>query len=142
LKLADGRLATPDLTMSGPDVSGSAQGSIGLDRTISYEGRVVLGPSVLKSLGTAGRYLADSSGTLALPFRAVGPVTSPSVTVDEGLVVELGRRILARQAGDRVGGAAGKALGDALGGGKTSGAIDVLQQLLRAPAPTPTRPPR
>ena len=138
LKLADGRLATPDVTMSGPDVSGSAQGSIGLDRTISYEGRVVLGPSVLKSLGNAGRYLADSSGTLALPFRATGLVTSPSVTVDDGLVVELGRRILAREAGDRVGGAAGKALGDALGGGKTSGAIDVIQQLLRAPAPTPT----
>ncbi|HYX22330.1 MAG TPA: AsmA-like C-terminal region-containing protein [Thermoanaerobaculia bacterium] len=140
LKLADGRLATPDVTMSGPDVSGSAQGSVGLDRTISYEGRVVLGASVLKSLGKAGRYLADASGTLAVPFRATGPVSSPSVSVDESLVLELGRRILTREAADRVGGAAGKALGDALGGGKASGAIDVLQQLLRAPAPTPTPP--
>jgi AsmA protein len=138
LKLADGRLATPDLTMTGQDVSGSAQGSIGLDRTIAYEGRVVLGPSVLKSFGTAGRYLGDSSGSLALPFRATGPVTSPSVTVDESLAVDLGRRILARQAADRVGGPAGKAIGDVLGGEKTSGAIDLLQQLLRAPAPTPT----
>ena len=141
LKLADGRLATPDVTMRGLDVSGSAQGSIRLDRTISYEGRVVLGAPVLKSLGNAGRYLADASGTLAVPFRATGPVTSPSVSVDESLVLELGRRLLAREAADRVGGTAGKALGDALGGGKTSGTIDMLQQLLRAPAPTPTRPP-
>jgi hypothetical protein len=137
LKLADGRLATPDLVMSGPDVSGAAQGSIGLDRTISYEGRVVLGPSVLKSFGSAGRYLADSNGSLAVPFRATGAVTSPSVTIDSGLAVELGRRILARQAADRVGGATGRALGDALGG-NTAGAIDLLQQLMRAPAPTPT----
>ena len=142
LELADGRLATPDLTMSGQDVSGTAHGSIGLDRTIAYEGRVVLGASVLKSFGTAGRYLGDASGTLALPFHATGPVTSPSVTVDESLAVDLGRRILARQAADRVGGSAGKAIGDVLGGEKTSGAIDLLQQLLRAPAPTPTRLPR
>jgi hypothetical protein len=138
LKLADGRLATPDLTMQGQDVSGTAQGSIGLDRTIAYEGRVVLGPSVVKSLGNAGRYMADTNGTLALPFRAAGPVTSPNVTVDESLAVELGKRILAREAAARVGGAAGKALGDAVGGGNTAGAIDLLQQLLRAPAPTPT----
>lgn len=142
LKLADGRLETPDLTMSGPDVSGAAQGSIGLDRTISYDGRVVLGPSVLKSLGGAGRYLADASGTLVVPFRATGPVTSPAVSIDESLVVDLGRRILAREAADRVGGTAGRALGGALGGGNGAGAIDLLQQLLRAPAPTPTHPPR
>ena len=137
LKLADGRLATPDLVMSGPDVSGAAQGSIGLDRTISYEGRVVLGPSIVKSLGSAGRYIADPTGSLAVPFRATGPVTSPSVTIDQSLVVELGRRILAREAASRVGGAAGRALGDAVGG-NSAGAIDLLQQLLRGPAPTPT----
>ncbi|MGE5413320.1 MAG: AsmA family protein [Syntrophomonadaceae bacterium] len=144
LKLSDGRLATPDLTMAGPDVSGTAQGSIGLDRTLLYDGRVVLGPTVVKAFGNAGRYLADASGSLALPFHATGPVTAPTVSVDEGFVVDLGRRILAREAGDRLGGAAGRALGDAVGGSKTGsgGAIDVLQQLLRAPAPTPTRPPR
>lgn len=139
LELADGRLATPDLAMKGADVSGSAQGSIGLDRTLAYEGRVVLGPSVVRSLGSAGRYVADSTGSLALPFRVSGTVTAPGVSIDEDLVVGLGRRILARQAGERVGGAAGRALGDALGGdGKGGNAIDVLQQLLRAPAPTPT----
>ncbi len=143
LKLSEGRLATPDLKMTGPDVSGTAQGSVGLDRSLAYEGRVVLGPTIVKALGNAGRYVADSSGSLALPFRVNGTVAAPGVAIDQDFVVSLGRRILAREAGDRLGGAAGRALGDALGGeGKSGGAIDVLQQLLRAPAPTPTPTPK
>lgn len=146
LELADGRLATPDLALSGRDVSASASGSLGLDRTLAYQGRVVLGPAVVKGLGNAGRYLADSSGRIALPFHASGPIASPKVAIDESVVVDLGRRVLAREAGERLGGAAGKALGDALEGGAGTKAnpLDVLQQLLKAPAPapTPTAPPR
>ena len=143
LKLADGRLATPDLTMSGRDVAVTADGSIGLDRTIAYQGRIVLGPSVVKSLGNTGRYLADSTGRIALPFRASGPLTGPKVAIDESVVVDLGRRVLAREAGERLGGAAGKALGDALdtGDGKNADPVDILQQLLRPPRPTPTAAP-
>ncbi len=143
LKLADGRLATPDLTMSGRDVAVTADGSIGLDRTIAYQGRIVLGPSVVKSLGNTGRYLADSTGHLALPFRASGPLTGPKVAIDESVVVELGKRVLAREAGEKLGGAAGKALGDALdtGDGKHADPVDILQQLLRSPRPTPTAAP-
>ena len=139
LKLADGRLATPDLTMSGRDVSVLADGSIGLDRTLTYQGRIVLGPAIVKSLGNAGRYLADSTGRIALAFRASGPITAPKVTIDESVVLDLGRRVLAREAQERLGGSAGKVLGDVLGsdGGKTD-PVDILQQLLRPPPPTPT----
>jgi hypothetical protein len=146
LELADGRLATPDLALSGRDVSVSADGSLGLDRTLAYQGRVVLGPAVVKGLGNAGRYLADSGGRIALPFHASGAITSPKVAIDQSVVVDLGRRVLAREAGEKLGGAAGRALGDALegGGGTKANPLDVLQQLLKAPAPalTPTAPPR
>jgi AsmA protein len=143
LKLADGRLATPDLSMSGRDVSVSADGSIGLDRTLAYQGRIVLGPSIVKSLGNTGRYLADSTGRIALAFRANGPITGPKVTIDESVVLDLGRRVLARAAQDRIGGTAGKMLGDVLdsGDGKKTDPVDILQQLLRPPPPTPTPAP-
>jgi len=143
LKLADGRLATPDLRMSGRDVSVSADGSVGLDKTLSYQGRILLGPAVVKSLGNAGRYLADSTGRITLPFRASGPITAPKVTIDESVVLDLGRRVLAREAQEKLGGTAGKMLGDVLdsGDGKTTNPLDVLQQLLRPAPPTPTPAP-
>ncbi|HTR04347.1 MAG TPA: AsmA-like C-terminal region-containing protein, partial [Thermoanaerobaculia bacterium] len=124
LKLADGRVATPDLALSGRDVSATADGSIGLDKTLAYQGRVILGPSVVKSLGNASRWVADSSGRLVLPFHATGTITSPKVSIDESVVVELGKH----------------ALGSALGGSGGQGAnpLDVFQRLLKAPAPTPT----
>jgi AsmA protein len=139
LALANGRVSTPDLTLAGADVSAAATGSIGLDRTLDYAGRIVLGPSIVKSLGKTGRYVADPEGRIALPFHATGQIASPKVTIDESIVVDLGRRALARQAQERVGGTAGQILGDVLGGGdaRTPGAADILQQLLR-PRPTPT----
>jgi len=141
LRLADGRVATPDLKLSGRDVAATADGSVGLDRTISYQGRIVLGPAVVKSLGGAGRYVADSEGKLALPFRASGPISSPKVAIDESIVLDLGRRVLARQAGEKLGGTAGQLLGNALEGGDGKGAnpVDLLQQFLK-PRPTPTTP--
>ena len=143
MKLADGRLATPDLTMSGRDVSVTADGSIGLDRTLAYQGSIQLGPSIVKSLGNTGRYLADSTGRIALAFRASGPLTAPKVTIDESVVLDLGRRVLAREAQEKIGGAAGKMLGDVLdrGDGKKADPVDILQQLLRPPRPTPTAAP-
>jgi hypothetical protein len=143
VQLADGRLRTPDLTLSGRDVSVTADGSLGLDATLSYEGRVVLGPSVVKALGSTGRALADSAGRLALPFRATGAVRAPKVVIDESVVLDLGRRALSRAAQEKIGGAAGKAIGGILGGeGEKSSPLDALQQLLGSPQPTPQPTPR
>ena len=139
LRLADGRLATPGLTLSGRDVAATADGSIGLDRTLAYQGRVTLGPAVVKSLGNTGRYLADEQGSLSLPFRASGQISAPKVIIEDSIVLDLGRRILARRARDQIQGGAGKAIGDALesGDGKTD-PLNLLQQFLKAPAtPTP-----
>ncbi len=144
LRLADGRVSTPDLTLSGRDVAVSADGWLGLDRTLSYQGRIVLGPAIVKSLGNAGKYIADAQGRLALPFRVSGQIAAPKVAIDESLVLDLGRRVLARQAQEKLGGTAGKILGDVLdsGDGKQSSPVDMLQQLLRPPPPRPTPTPR
>jgi AsmA protein len=143
LELANGRVATPDLVLTGRDVSVSASGSLGLDKTLAYQGRIVLGPAVVKSLGNAGRSIADSSGRVALPFHATGALNAPKVTIDESVVVDLARHVLARKAQEKLGGAAGKALGDALDGGDgKANPLDVLQQFLKAPLPTPTPAPR
>ena len=139
LHLADGRVSTPDLPLTGRDVAVAADGSLGLDKTLSYRGRIVLQPPLVKALGNAGRYVADPQGRLALPFRADGSIAAPKVAIDETVVLDLGRRVLARQAGDKVGGAAGKVLGDVLGGtGEKARPADLLNQFLRGPAPTPT----
>jgi hypothetical protein len=140
LRLADGRLATPGLSLSGREVAATADGSLGLDRSLSYEGRVTLGPALVKGLGNAGRYLADERGSLSLPFRVSGEVASPKVSIDERVVLDLGRRALAREARERLQGGVGKAVGDALegGGGKNADPLDILQRLLEPPPPTPT----
>ena len=142
LRLADGRLFTPGLSLSGRDISATADGSIGLDRSLAYEGRVTLGSAIVKSLGNAGRYVADEQGRLSLPFRASGQISAPKVAIDDSVVLDLGRRVLARQARDRIQGGAGKVLGDVLegGDGKKTDPLDLLQQFLKAP-PTPTPTP-
>ena len=141
LRLESGRLLTPDLTLSGRDVAGTADGWIGLDRTLSYTGRIVLGPAIVRSLGNAGRYVADEQGRLPLPFEASGSIASPKVTIPDSVALDLGRRALAR----RLGGSTGKILGDVLEGGSGGDAksdpLGVLQQLLKKP-PTPTPTPK
>jgi hypothetical protein len=140
LRLANGRLATPGLSLSGRDVGVAADGSLGLDRSLAYEGRVLLGPALVKSLGRAGRYLADEQGRLSLPFRVSGQAAAPKVAIDDSVVLDLGRRALARQARERIPGGVGKAIGGALegGSGKKPDPFDILRQLLKSPSPTPT----
>jgi hypothetical protein len=141
LRLGEGRVATPGLSLSGRQVSVTADGSLGFDRSLSYQGRVVLGPALVKSFGSAGRYLADGEGRLALPFHVSGQVAAPKVSIDQTIVLDLGKRLLARQVGERVPGGFGKVVGDALegGAGKDASPFGILQQLLKQPAtPTPT----
>jgi hypothetical protein len=140
LRLESGRVATPGLSLSGRQVSVTADGFLGFDRSLSYQGRIVLGPALVKSFGSAGRYLADGEGRLALPFRVSGQVAAPKVSIDQTIVLDLGKRVLARQVGERVPGGVGKVVGDALegGAGKKTDPLGILQQLLGPPRPTPT----
>jgi AsmA-like protein/uncharacterized protein DUF748 len=116
LRLAESRLATPDLTLSGRDTAVEAAGSLGLDRTLAYRGHVVLQPSLVRSLGTPGHYIADGDGRVVVPFQVTGTIADPKVSIDTSIIMDLGRRIAARMAGDRLGGW-WKVLGDAVGSG-------------------------
>jgi hypothetical protein len=140
LRLAGGRLATPGLLLSGRQASVTADGSLGFDRSLSYQGRIVLGPALVKSLGGASRYIADEQGRLALPFRVAGQIAAPKVSIDERIVLDLGKRVLARQVGERIPGDVGKVVGDVLegGAGKKTDPLGFLQELLKPPRPTPT----
>ena len=141
LRLADGRLTTPDLTFSGHDAAVEAAGALGFDKTLSYRGRVVLAASLVESLGTAGRYLADARGRVVVPFHVSGTITDPKVAIETSAMVDLGRRLAARLAGERLGGW-WQVLGDAIGTGSLpmpgSGAFpmppspgDLLRQFMR-----------
>jgi len=116
LRVADGHLATPDLTLAGREAAVEAAGALGFDKTLAYRGRFVLQPLLVESLGTAGRYLADAHGRIVLPFQVTGTFTDPKVAVDTAALMDLGRRVAARLAGDRLGGW-WKVLGEAIGSG-------------------------
>jgi hypothetical protein len=116
LRLADGRLQTPDLTLAGHDAAVEAAGALGFDKTLSYRGRVVLEPSLVESLGTAGRYIADARGRVVVPFQLSGTIIDPKVAIDRSVIMDLGRRFAARLAGDRLG-RWWKVLGEAIGSG-------------------------
>lgn len=142
LRLVAGRLETPGLSLSGRQASVTADGSLGFDRSLSYQGRIVLGPLLVKSFGSAGRFLADERGSLTLPFRATGQIEAPKVSIDERIVLDLGKRVLTRQLGERLPGGVGKVVGEAFEGGsrEKSNPLGILQQLFVPPAtPTPRR---
>jgi hypothetical protein len=88
----------------------TADGWSGFDKNLAYEGRVVLGPRLVRSLGFAGRGIADELGRVSVPFRVSGEVSSPNVDVDYSVLLSLGRRALAQQAPAVVRGVAGRIL--------------------------------
>jgi hypothetical protein len=116
LRLADGRLETPDLILSGRDAAVHAAGALGLDKTLDYRGRVVLEPTLVQSLGTVGHYVANAEGRVVFPFQVTGTIDAPKIAIDTAAILDLGRRIAARLAGDRLGGW-WKVLGEAVGSG-------------------------
>ena len=93
IRFGDGRVETPDLTLTSGDVAVRAGGSVSRDRVLSYRGRVVLGPEAVASFGRIGAYLADPSGRFEIPFHVSGPATAPQVSVDLDPFA-LGRRMV------------------------------------------------
>src|SRR5262249_18789753 len=124
LHLSDGRVTTPDLKLSGRDAVVDADGSLGLDKTLAYQGRVVLQPTLVQGLGRPGPYVAAARGRMPRAVRVEGWSGAPKVAAGETAVLAgLG------------GAAAGRAVGGALGGRNPG---DLLQQFLKPPSPTPT----
>jgi len=132
IRLENGRVVTQGLLLSGRDVAVTADGWIGFDKTLAYEGRVVLGPGLVRSLGAAGRGIADELGRVSVPFRVSGEVSSPNVDVDYSVLLSLGRRALAQQAPAVVRGVAGRILEHVRERAEGMGTepLDLLQRLL------------
>jgi len=93
VRFGGGRVETPDVTLTSGDVVVHAGGSVAPDRTLSYRGRVVLGPAAVRGFGRLGTYLADSRGAFEIPFHVAGPASSPEVSVDLDAMT-IGRRLV------------------------------------------------
>ena len=135
LRLENGRVVTPGLLLSGRDVAVTADGWIGFDKTLAYEGRVVLGPGLVRNLGFAGRGIADEFGRVSVPFRVSGEVSSPNVDVDYSVLLSLGRRFIAQNAPAVVRGVADRILEhvrERAEGMRTS-PLDFLQRIFARP---------
>ena len=135
LRLENGRVVTPGLLLSGRDVAVTADGWIGFDKTLAYEGRVVLGPGLVRSLGFAGRGIADEFGRVSVPFRVSGEVSSPNVDVEYSVLLSLGRRFIAQNAPAVVRGVADRILEhvrERAEGIRTS-PLDFLQRIFARP---------
>jgi len=140
LRLTEGRVLTPGLSVSGKDVAVTADGWVGFDQTLSYQGRLVIGPGILRGFGAAGRRISDELGNVTLPFRVSGSISAPKVDVDYSVALDLARRILARHPGEWVKGFAGRVLEHVRERMEGSGPrpLDFLRQLFRRPmAPAP-----
>ena len=135
LRLENGRVVTPGLMLSGRDVAVTADGWIGFDQTLAYEGRVVLGPGLVRNLGLAGRGIADEFGRVSVPFRVSGEVSSPNVEVDYSILLSLGRRFIAQHAPAVVRGVAGRILERVRerAEGMGTGPLDFLQRIFERP---------
>ena len=141
LRLADGRLFTPDLIMTGRDASVAASGSVGLDRTLAYEGHVTLSPALVKSLGSVGRYVADERGQADAAVPRLGARHVPGGH-DRPERRPGARPPRARATGGRTPGRRGGKDDRGRPGRRAASSNDlggILNQFLQHPSPTPTR---
>ena len=129
--LVDGRVMTPALSLAGQDIAVTADGWVGFDKTLAYEGRIFLGPGIVKGLGSVGRTIADELGRVSLPFRVSGDIASPTVDVDYSALLDLGRRLATQGIHGGIRGVAGairEQIRDRMEG-KSVGPADFLRRL-------------
>jgi uncharacterized protein involved in outer membrane biogenesis len=129
-RIADGHVLTPGLTLTAKDVTVTADGALGFDRSVAYRGRVVLSGETARALGKTGSYLTDEQGRVAVPFEVSGTVSAPKVSIAQDQLRELAQRALSRLAREEIKGD----LGAAVGG--------LLDSFLRPPSPAPSPTPR
>jgi hypothetical protein len=82
LRLSQGRVFSEDLQLSGKEIEILANGYLGLDQVMHYNGTLVLSGERAKTPGTLAALLRDAHGRLVLPFTVKRTLSDPQIEVD------------------------------------------------------------
>ena len=91
ISMKDGRIHTDNLALKAADYSMAASGTVGLDRTADLSARFIASKKLSQDLigeVSALRYLTDSGGNVAIPFRLAGDLTSAHPQLDKQFVAQ------------------------------------------------------
>lgn len=97
LDMVNGRISTRDLVLSASDYAISADGTLGLDRTVDLKAQLVasrkLTHDLVDSVG-AINFLTGNSGRVEIPFTLNGDITSAKPRPDGNLIAQALQRAL------------------------------------------------
>ncbi|ETX03325.1 MAG: hypothetical protein ETSY1_00500 [Candidatus Entotheonella factor] len=121
IRFKDGKVHSEDLKLWGPDVQLLGEGLLGLDRSLAFDGTVVLLGKLAKSLGKRAKFLLDQKGNINIPLAIEGTVTQPRIKLNETHLADLAQRALTQQLEDKAGKEVKKLIEKVLPGATTSG---------------------
>lgn len=140
LQFTEGKIHAENLKLSGQDLLVLAQGLIGLDQSLDLQGTAFLLDKLAAGFGKKAAFLRDKEGRIPVPFTLRGSLTKPIVTPNERALLDLAKKALLGQAGQKAGEELKKLLPPALSGatGPSTGedkaqGIKELQNLLPSP---------
>jgi uncharacterized protein YhdP len=110
LHVQDGNIRSDDLELWGPDVQLLGKGSVGLDRSLAFDGTAILMGKLATSLGQQATFLMDPEGRIHIPLMIEGTVTQPRMALNETYLTDLAQRALTQQIKEK----GGKELEEAL----------------------------
>lgn len=102
LAVAEGRIRADNVFLSTPDYTVSGAGWVALDRTIAWNGVLVLSPAIGQALEREFktlRYLLDRRGRLAIAFRIEGKLPNVKIRPENRALSQLLRLISTERAG-------------------------------------------
>jgi hypothetical protein len=80
--IGQGKVFSDHLQLSGNEVTLLAKGSVGLDRSLDYNGHLVLSGQRASERGILAAFLRDTYGRIIVPFTVKGTVDDPKIVVD------------------------------------------------------------
>lgn len=85
--LRQGRILTERMRLRGEGVEAWLDGSVGLDRSLDYAGKVFLPPKFIALRGRPALLPQDDQGRFILPFMVKGTLQAPQVSLNEKALV-------------------------------------------------------
>ena len=104
LAMAEGRIRADNLVLSTPDYTLTGAGWVALDRTIAWNGVLLLSPAIGQALEREFktlRYLLDRRGRLAISFRVEGKLPNVKIRPENRALSQLLRLISTERAGQQ-----------------------------------------